>query len=52
MDNEAEKCKCGLPLSESQFFGFEVRYRGMITKENSLACRNYPTCGKAEKEIE
>lgn len=52
MVNSIKKCEeCGEVLRESQY-ARKVKDDGVIIGANEeLVCRNYPSCSKAEKEV-
>jgi len=49
---DVEKCEvCGEPLRPSQYAKLKREGEPAEKTAENLACRNYPACPKAEKEI-
>ena len=52
MEKIEKRCsECGKPLRPSQFARIKLEGKPTIKTDESLVCRNYPDCSKAEKEI-
>ncbi len=52
MDNQIKKCEeCGELLKPSQYARVIKEGDEAVKDIENLACRNYPNCKKAEKEI-
>jgi len=52
MNNLNKKCEeCGKLLGESQYARLKREGERTSKREDNLACRNYPDCSRAEKEI-
>jgi len=52
MGNEDTICKfCGKPLKASQYLRRKNDGQPPVKESETLVCRNYPNCPKAEKDI-
>lgn len=52
MEDQNKRCEeCGELLRPSQFARIQREGEPAVKIDENLVCRNYPTCSKAEKEI-
>lgn len=52
MNNTEKICpECGIPLRPSQYARKKLEGQPAAKADETLVCRNYPDCPKAEKEV-